>query len=249
MEINRQGSPKKYFTLSFDDGITQDLRVVEILRKHGVRCATFNLNSGLLGVEWRWVGERLGNPSLSHKRFTEDELRGGIYDGFEIAAHSLMHHSFKNYDADPAAFTHHIMTDVENLEKIFGRAPVGMAWPGGDTEYTERSIALMAEHTTIKYARAANSHNQFILPKRFLKWHPTCSIISARCLELAEQFAAAECKEDMLFFAWTHSYELENENAWDKLEELLKIITAHNDIVLVTNGEFYELFKDKISLT
>ena len=38
----------------------------------------------------------------------------------------------------------------------------------------------------------------------------------------------------------------DNENAWDRLDKLLEIITAHDDIVLVTNGEFYELFKEKI---
>lgn len=248
MELKRDGTPKKYFTLSFDDGITQDRRVVEILKKYGVRCATFNINSGLLGVNWRWVGQRLGNPELTHIRFTEDELRGGIYDGFEIAAHSLQHHSFKNYDNDVDTFVYQVMQDVRNLEGIFGVAPIGMAWPGGDTEYTDRSIEILRDHTTIRYARAANSHYRFTLPRRFLKWHPTCSIMSDSCLKLAEKFVLAECTTDMLFYAWTHSYELDNENAWDRLEKLLEIITSHDDIVLVTNGEFYEAFKDEIPL-
>lgn len=246
MVYKRDGKPRKYFTLSFDDGITQDARVIEILKKYGVNCATFNINSGLLGVSWAWVGQRLKNPALTHIRFTREELESGIYDGFEIASHSLMHHSFKMYDADPDMFVHHVMADVHNLAKIFGKAPIGMAWPGGDTEYTEKSIEILRDKTPIKYARAANSHYRFTLPRRFLKWHPTCSIMSDSCLRLAKKFVDAECTEDMLFYAWTHSYELDNENAWDKLESLLEIITAHDDIVLVTNGEFYELFKDEI---
>ena len=246
MEHKRDGSPKKYFTLSFDDGITQDKRVIEILRKHGVNCATFNINSGLLGVSWAWVGQRLKNPALTHIRFTEEELRSGIYDGFEISSHSLQHQSFKYLDNDPALFTHHVMADVYNLERIFGKAPIGMAWPGGDTEYTERSIEILRDYTPIKYARAANSHYRFTLPRRFLKWHPTCSIMSDSCLRLAKKFSEAECNEDMLFYAWTHSYELDNENAWDRLDKLLDIICSNKDIVLVTNGEFYELFKDDI---
>ncbi|UKI13349.1 MAG: hypothetical protein L6V84_03760 [Oscillospiraceae bacterium] len=31
--IVRDGTPRKYFTLSFDDGITQDLRLIGILKK------------------------------------------------------------------------------------------------------------------------------------------------------------------------------------------------------------------------
>ena len=248
MDHLRDGTPRKYFTLSFDDGITQDRRVIEILKKYGVSCATFNINSGLLGVSWSWVGQRLGNPALTHIRFTEEELSSGIYDGFEIAAHSLKHLSFKTLDNDPELFAQHVLGDLANLERIFGKAPVGMAWPGGDTEYTEKSIELLERLTPVKYARAANPHYRFTLPRRFLKWHPTCSIMSGSCVRLAEKFVSAECTEDMLFYAWTHSYELDDKNAWDKLERLLQIIVAHDDIVLVTNGEFYELFKDEIPL-
>ena len=39
---------KKAFTLSFDDGVLQDERLIAILDRLGLR-ATFNLNSGLLG--------------------------------------------------------------------------------------------------------------------------------------------------------------------------------------------------------
>ena len=38
----------KFFTLSYDDGITQDKRLVKIFNKYGIR-ATFNINSELLG--------------------------------------------------------------------------------------------------------------------------------------------------------------------------------------------------------
>ena len=38
---------KKAITFSFDDGVTQDRRLVEIFNKYGLK-ATFNLNSELL---------------------------------------------------------------------------------------------------------------------------------------------------------------------------------------------------------
>ena len=38
----------KALTFSFDDGITQDQRLIEIFNKYNLKC-TFNINSELLG--------------------------------------------------------------------------------------------------------------------------------------------------------------------------------------------------------
>ena len=35
---------KKYFTLSFDDGLEQDKRVIRLMRQYGLK-GTFNLNA------------------------------------------------------------------------------------------------------------------------------------------------------------------------------------------------------------
>lgn len=40
----------KAVTFSYDDGVTQDIRLVEILNRYGLK-ATFNLNSELLGKD------------------------------------------------------------------------------------------------------------------------------------------------------------------------------------------------------
>lgn len=37
---------KKYFTLSFDDGLEQEKRLLCLMRKYGLK-GTFNLNAGL----------------------------------------------------------------------------------------------------------------------------------------------------------------------------------------------------------
>ncbi len=51
---------KKYFTLSFDDGLEQDKRVIRLMRQYGLK-GTFNLNAGLFGTRGEVKG--LG-PSL-----------------------------------------------------------------------------------------------------------------------------------------------------------------------------------------
>ncbi len=40
------GGKAKVLSFSFDDGVIQDRRLIEILRNHGLKC-TFNINSGL----------------------------------------------------------------------------------------------------------------------------------------------------------------------------------------------------------
>ena len=40
----------KAVTFSFDDGVTQDIALIKLLNKYGIK-ATFNLNSSLLGCD------------------------------------------------------------------------------------------------------------------------------------------------------------------------------------------------------
>ena len=51
---------ERALTLSYDDGVQQDRRLVALLRKYGVK-ATFNLNSGRLG---RTERSRIFGPEL-----------------------------------------------------------------------------------------------------------------------------------------------------------------------------------------
>ena len=87
--IVRDGTPKKYITIRMDDGITQDARMMEIMRKYGVDCCTFYINSGLGGANWAWVGESSGRPDVTHIRYTRAELQSGIYDGFDVECHKI----------------------------------------------------------------------------------------------------------------------------------------------------------------
>ena len=244
--VVRDGTPKKYFTLSFDDGITQDLRIIEILKKYDAYCATFNINTGLYGANWAWVGQQFNRPDVPHLRFTKKELMTGIYDGFEVAVHTLNHPSLKNYDNDEAMLKKEVYNDALNIYKITGVMPIGMAWPGGDTEYTRTTIEKVVDLTHIRYARGTTRTGNFSLPTEFMQWMPTCSLTDSDCIRLAKKFVEAECTEDMLFYVWCHGYEFDLFDTWDRLEQLVKMMAEDDSIVLVTNAEFYQLFKDQI---
>ncbi len=247
-EIVRDGTPKKYFTIRMDDGITQDEKTMEILQKYGADCCTFYLNSGLLGDNWAWVGQQFNRPDVTHQRYTRKELKNGVYDGFDVGVHTQTHPSLKSLS--DAEVTQQVEGDRKALARILGYTAVGMAWPGGDTEWTDHTVETVLATTNIRYGSCTTRTGSFDLPEYFMAWYPTCSFSDADVLTLAEQFIAAEPTEDMLFFVWCHGYELDLFGTWDKFDTLIQMITeaaAEDDsIVLVTNSEFYHLFKDEI---
>lgn len=107
-------TPKKYFTLSFDDGITQDYKIMEICRKYNFNACTFNINTGLCGENWDWVSEMINVPGVTHLRLTKDQIKAGAYKGFDVEVHSLTHPSLKNYDDEPFGIFKEIQKDAFN---------------------------------------------------------------------------------------------------------------------------------------
>ena len=77
---------KKAVTFSFDDGVTQDIRLIEILNKYVLK-GTFNINSGLLGGKQEL--ERNGRI-VSHNKIQPNQVKS-LYAGHEIAVHTVNH--------------------------------------------------------------------------------------------------------------------------------------------------------------
>ena len=245
--LTRDGTPKKYFTMSFDDGITQDEKIIELLKKYNMTGATFFINTGLGGLDLSAaISENLGIPGVKSLRYTMDELKTGIYDGYDVECHGLTHAILTDFEKDAEALKREVGEDAANIAALMGYQPVGLAWPGGfNTETTARRIAA---NTTVRFARACGSTYDFSIPQSFMNWWPTCSVCDERAIELARQFAEAECTEDMLFYVWCHGYELDAYELYDEFEELLSIISSADGVISVTNAEFYQLFKDDVKL-
>lgn len=72
----------KFVTFSFDDGIEDDVRLVEIMNKYGLK-GTFNLNSGHLAnnTSWRYMDVK----DVRHLNYFDCP---NLYQGHEIAGHS-----------------------------------------------------------------------------------------------------------------------------------------------------------------
>ncbi|MBR5515307.1 MAG: polysaccharide deacetylase family protein [Clostridia bacterium] len=238
--------PKKYFTLSFDDGTTQDTRIIEILEKYGIDCCSFNINTGLMGVNWSWVGESIGKPWLSHLRFTEEEIRSGIYDGYDVLVHTKTHPTLKDHDNDVERIVEEVEGCAEDIEDLTGTKPVGMAWPGGDDCRTPQTVKTVFENTSIRFARAYSPTYTYNLPNYFLDWHPSCHIFAPGLMEMARQFVEMTPTRDSLFYVWGHGYELDQEDFYDEFEAFIKYMSEAEGVEFVTNTEFYEIYKDQI---
>lgn len=83
---NWSAKKKKAVTFSYDDGTTQDIRLIELLNRYNLK-ATFNLNSGLLGKNGWLIRE---NEKISHYKVWPGDVRE-LYMGHEVAVHTLTH--------------------------------------------------------------------------------------------------------------------------------------------------------------
>ena len=136
----------KAITFSYDDCTTQDVRLVELFNKYGVK-ATFNVNSQLLGEPGDLV--RFG-VNVRHDKLPAEEIKR-IYEGHEVAVHTLTHPRLQDI-AEDDEIVRQIEEDKKNLEEIMGYDICGMAYPC-DGNNVERVAEIIKNRTKIKYAR------------------------------------------------------------------------------------------------
>ena len=218
---------RKALTFSYDDGIEQDRKLVEIFNKYGMK-ATFNLNTGIQTPESNFEIEGVYINRMKQEGLEE------LYRGHEIATHGLTH-------AAPTGMTKEqldkeFLTDMSNIERIYGTYPVGMAYAYG---CVDDEVVKYLKSIGIKYGRTVEASHSFEIPKEPLKLKATCHHDDDMLFELAEKFLKAEPKENeqMLFYVWGHSYEFDVNNNWDRIEELCKMMSGKADIFYGTNRE------------
>ncbi len=217
------GGNKKAFTLSYDDGITQDKKLVDIFNKYNLK-ATFNLNSGLQGIEGSFVIN-----DLLIKRMNSEEITH-LYDGHEIAIHGLSHLSL--IDIPKELMIEEVLEDRKNHERMYGYPVRGMAYPYGT--YNETVLKVL-EALGVEYSRTVNNHRVFSLPSNFLEWNPTAHHNDPNLMKLAEKFVESESLGMELFYLWGHSYEFDLDNNWNVIEEFCEYISNKDNIWYATN--------------
>lgn len=222
----------KALTFSYDDGVTQDRRLIGLFNKYGLKC-TFNLNSGTLGTGGPMIREEVTIP---HVKPRASEVRA-IYEGHEIAAHTVTH-PWLNRLTDEEVIRE-VEEDRLALSEIADYEVVGMAYPMGTQAMNAHVADLIRQHTGIRYARTTTSTFRFDLQDDLIVFDPTVYHHREwdKLFELGEKFVELKPSEPQLFYVWGHAYEFDIHDDWDRFEEFLKLVSGKKDIFYGTNRE------------
>ena len=223
------GGRSKALTLSYDDGVRQDQRLLEIMKKHGLK-GTFNINSECFAPESHTTGGRI-------TRSEAVELYKN--SGMEVAVHGA-HHPFLEQLPENLC-TWEILNDRKSLEEAFGGFVRGMAYPFGTTS---DSVVASLKQCGIVYARSTLTTEGFGIPSDWLRLRGTCHHANPRLMELAKKFVEEQnVRNPMLFYLWGHSYEFDYDkpnNNWGIIEEFAEYMGGREDIWYATNIEIYD---------
>lgn len=236
------GGKFKVLTMSYDDGKIYDRRLVEIFNRYGIR-GTFNLNGGLC------MDNSVRIPPTEWQE---------LYRGHEVAAHTLTHPTIDR--CPDAQIISEMLEDRKFLENVMGYPVRGIAYPNGSCNRRIKEIAKMigfAYGRTVNdsfamvhatHLAGADSQGQvpigdetgFALPEDFLAWKATCHH-KHNLLQYGKTFKELFKKQYLyLMYVWGHSYELEENDGWQLMEEFCRMIGGRDDIWYATNIEIVD---------
>ncbi len=233
MIMKLKDGKSKVITLSYDDGVVQDIRLIEIMNKYGLK-GTFNINSGLYVPEDTVRDKFYGRLKLSEA----EELYKN--SGHEVAVHAFTHPFLEKLDS--AEIIYEITEDRKNIESQYGEIARGMAYPFGT--YNNNVIDVL-EKCHIAYARTTKSTYKFGFPENWLMLHPTCHHSCEKLEELIKTFVETPSRwgHAEMFYLWGHSYEFDNNDNWEIFEKFAEYAGGHKHIWYATNIEIYDYVK------
>lgn len=234
------------FTTSWDDGHPLDLRLAELMHRHGF-AATFYVPSR----------NREGRPVLPGSGLRRLDTLG------EVASHTL-DHSYLTTLGDAAA-RRQIEDGRRSLEDALGHRVGGFCYPGG--RFRPEHCA-MVKAAGFEYARTTKNltvdvgANRFELPTtlqfyphsrsvylndwiRYRHWRQrfalaASAIVVTDLLRILKTSLLHAKQADGTFHIWGHSWELDTFGGWSILEEFLKFAADHVAVSeRVTNAQAF----------
>jgi peptidoglycan/xylan/chitin deacetylase (PgdA/CDA1 family) len=217
------------FTSSWDDGHPLDLKLAELLNRHGF--------AGTFYIPLR--NEFFGQPVLEPSQIRE------LATLAELGSHTHDHLYLTTLDANAAK--KQIQDGKNALEQILGQSVAGFSYPGG--KYTRAHQAMVKGHG-FRYARTtANFHgdlakDRYLMPTSLQLYPHSRSVYVRNWLRHGDRalryrlarIAASSagllpCLRSTLqevqarggvFHLWGHSWELEQFGGWQLLDEFLR---------------------------
>jgi len=224
----------KALTFSYDDGVTQDKRLIEIFNKYGLK-ATFNLNSELLGLD----GELIRNDvRITHIKNKPEDIRY-IYDGHEVAVHTLTHPNLTTVSDDNEVLRQ-VEQDRLNLSELVGYEVKGMAYPSGGINCNDRVASIIKKNTPIRYARTVDVTYSFAPYSDNYQYKGTLYHHEDwdKLFSMGQKFLELKADTPQIFYIWGHAYEFDiYPERWEKFEEFCAMMSGRDDIFYGTNLE------------
>lgn len=226
----------KAVTFSFDDGIQQDKRLAELFDKYGLKC-TFNFNCDCMKAD----------------NFTADQIKEFFLSkGHEIAVHGANHRA--NGNLRPIEGIREVLDCRLELEAKCGRIIRGMAYPDSGIRLmgnfgSYEMIKTYLSELDIAYSRTlGGDNNSFMLPDDFYAWMPTAHQSNPNIMAYIDQFLTLDFSAKVhpatrvprLFYIWGHSYEFDQDDSWDRMEDICEKLANNEEIWYATNIEIYD---------
>ena len=205
---------KRALVFSYDDGTVHDRRLVEMFNRYGLR-GTFHLNSG----------------SLDRPGWVSSSEVASLYRNHEVSAHTVHHYHLERIPPDIAATE--ILDDRRALEALVGYPVRGMSFPFGTfSDDLVRLLPLLG----IEYARTVRETHLLEVPGNFHQWDTTCHH-NHDLLALGERFLKEDSLQPVLMVVWGHSWDFDQDNSWDLMEEFCRLTSGKDDIWYATSIE------------
>ncbi len=208
----------KCITMSYDDGVIEDIRLAEIFRKNGIK-GTFHINSNKIGKP----GEDAANNIPE------------VYRGHEVSCH-MVTHPFPT-DIPDTNIVSETVEDRRALEEACGYVVRGMSYPFGN--FDDRVIDIIKK-CGIEYSRTVFSTRNFEVPEDFLRWNPTVHHTNNLDDFLTKFLDLKIGRRPHLFYVWGHSYEFDRANNWELIENFCERAGGRDDIWYATNIEIVD---------
>jgi hypothetical protein len=231
-------------TTSWDDGYPADRRLAALLIKYNIT-GTFYIPGR--NSEGREVSSASDIKELS--------------DHFEIGAHTLSHVDLTKVPSAEAA--RQISEGKKGLEDLLGKRIYGFCYPRGRYNSRVRQIAIdngFAYARTVKNLCFDIGSDRFSLPvtvqffphkrnvylKNLLGYGPSlersrlmfAAIATAKLVDRVKHLIDICIGDQRVFHLWGHSWEIDEQNLWDELEEVFRYF--HNNFprgAFMTNHE------------
>jgi len=234
---------KLIVTTSWDDGTITDLRLAELLEKYGIK-GTFYIATSFLD-----------NP-LSKKAILALDKK------VEIAAHTISHPDLTKVSLLEAE--KEIKDSKTYLEDLLGHSISVFCFPYGRYNDTIKKIVKDAGFIGARTCQTGG----FNLPQDPYQWHITLLASNGSplmALKICRQFnlwkvsallnweSRARLLFDLalqrkgIYHIYGHSAEFEENNEWDKLEEVLDYISNREGTQYLTNGKIFQLLRNEIA--